>query len=92
MNLERLRNDIVPGTEGGYTRLQPDGPVLSIFDVLGLRDGMTPRADLKLRIHRANGTIDEVPVVSRIDTAVESNYFRLRHGGISPQVYRELIK
>jgi aconitate hydratase len=167
----RLRNDMVPGTEGGYTRLQPDGTVLSIFDaaeayrargvpliviagreygagssrdwaakgpallgvravvaesferihrsnlvgmgvlplelkgarradlrldgsetfdVLGIRDGMKPHAELRLRIHRANGGIDEVPVVSRIDTAEEWSYFR--HGGILPQVYRGLLK
>lgn len=28
----RLKNDMVPGTEGGYTRLQPDGSVLAIYD------------------------------------------------------------
>ena len=28
----RLKNDMVPGTEGGNTRLQPDGSVLAIYD------------------------------------------------------------
>jgi aconitate hydratase len=28
----RLRNETAPGTEGGWTRLQPDGAVLSIYD------------------------------------------------------------
>jgi aconitate hydratase len=28
----RLKNAMVPGTEGGYTRLQPDGEVRAIFD------------------------------------------------------------
>ena len=28
----RLRNQLAPGTEGGWTRYQPDGEVLSIYD------------------------------------------------------------
>jgi aconitate hydratase A / 2-methylisocitrate dehydratase len=28
----RLRNEVAPGTEGGWTRLMPDGEVMSIFD------------------------------------------------------------
>jgi aconitate hydratase len=28
----RLKNAMVPGTEGGYTRLQPDGAALAIYD------------------------------------------------------------
>jgi aconitate hydratase len=60
-----------------------------IFDVLGLDDDLKTRAELKLRIHRTGGTIDEVPVVCRIDTAEELTYYL--HGGILPYVYRELV-
>ena len=28
----RLRNELVPGVEGGLTRLDPDGPVMTVFD------------------------------------------------------------
>ena len=28
----RLRNELAPGTEGGWTRLMPDGEAMSIFD------------------------------------------------------------
>jgi aconitate hydratase len=167
----RLKNEMVAGTEGGCTRLQPDGTVLSIydaaeayrrrgvpliviagrdygagssrdwaakgpallgvrvvvaesfehihrsnlvgmgvlpleleaarradlgldgsetFDVSGIGQGLKPRAELALRIRRAGGTVDEVRVVSRIDTAEELTYYR--HGGILPYVYRELLQ
>ena len=28
----RLRNELVPGAEGSWTRLDPDGPVMTVFD------------------------------------------------------------
>jgi aconitate hydratase len=28
----RMRNQLAPGTEGGFTRIQPDGPVTTIFE------------------------------------------------------------
>ena len=31
----RLKNGMAPGVEGGYTRLQPDGTVVPIFDAAG---------------------------------------------------------
>jgi aconitate hydratase len=166
----RLKNAMVPGSEGGSTMLQPDGKVMAIydaaeayrsrgvplvviagrdygagssrdwaakgpallgvravvaesferihrsnlvgmgvlplelrnttradlaldgtemFDVLGIADDMRPGAELRLRIHRAGGAMDELPVASRIDTAEELVYYR--HGGILPYVYREMI-
>ncbi|MBI3069615.1 MAG: aconitate hydratase AcnA, partial [Betaproteobacteria bacterium] len=166
----RLKNEMARGTEGGYTKLQPDGTVLSIydaaeiyrsrgvpliviagreygagssrdwaakgprllgvravaaesferihrsnlvgmgvlplelkgarradlalegsetFDVVGVASGLVPRAELALRIHRTGGAVDEVPVIARIDTAEEIDYYR--HGGILPHVYRELV-
>ena len=166
----RLKNDMVPGTEGGNTQLQPDGSMLAIFDaaevyrsrgvpliviagreygagssrdwaakgpallgvravvaesfehihrsnlvgmgvlplqlkdkrradlalvgtevfdVVGIVDKLVPHAELTLRIHRADGTNDELPVIARIDTADELAAYR--HGGILPQVYREFI-
>jgi aconitate hydratase len=60
-----------------------------MFDVLGIADDMRPGAELRLRIRRAGGATDELPVASRIDTAEELVYYR--HGGILPYVYREMI-
>ena len=166
----RLKNLTAPGTEGGWTKLQPDGTVLSIydaaqiyrergepliviagrdygagssrdwaakgpallgvravvaesferihrsnligmgvmplelagakraglgldgtevFDVPGVDDGLKPGQPLRLRIRRAGGAVDEVPVTCRIDTQEELGYYR--HGGILPQVYREFV-
>jgi len=40
-------------------------------------------------IQRADGSRQEVKVKSRIDTAIEVDYYK--HGGILPYVLRELI-
>jgi len=40
-------------------------------------------------IHRANGTIENVPVTLRIDTPIEIDYYQ--HGGILPYVLRQLL-
>ncbi len=58
------------------------------FDVLGLGQGLQPRQDLDLRITRANGKVETVPVTCRIDTPIEIDYYR--HGGILPYVLRQL--
>ncbi len=53
------------------------------IDVLGL-DDIRPQQELALVIRRANGARQEVKVKSRIDTAIEVDYYR--HGGIMPYV------
>ncbi|MGQ0524670.1 MAG: aconitase family protein, partial [Betaproteobacteria bacterium] len=166
----RLKNEMVPGVEGPYTRLQPEGTVIPIFDaaqayrergvplivfagreygagssrdwaakgpallgvkavvaesferihranlvgmgvlplelkdlrraqlrldgtetfdIAGIRDGLGTRAELTLRVHRSNGTVDEIAVIARIDTGEEWDYYR--HGGLLPYVYRDLV-
>jgi aconitate hydratase len=59
------------------------------FDVAGLGNDLKTRAKLGLRVRRASGEVDHVPVVCRIDTDEELMYYR--HGGILPYVYRELV-
>ncbi|MDX1931324.1 MAG: aconitate hydratase [Capsulimonadales bacterium] len=59
------------------------------FDLTGLENGITPRMDVTLVIHRANGETTEVPVTLRIDTPIEVEYYL--HGGILPYVLRQLI-
>ncbi len=168
----RIRNEMVPGVEGGMTRHLPDGAVMSIYDaavlyrregvplvvvagkeygtgssrdwaakgtlLLGVRavitesferihrsnlvgmgvlplqfkDGMTrqslkldgserfditgiaaglkPRSDIPCRIHRADGSVEEVQLLCRIDTLDELEYFR--HGGILQYVLRSMMK
>jgi aconitate hydratase len=58
------------------------------FDVLGL-DDIVPQQDITLVIKRADGSRQEVTVLSRIDTPIEVEYYK--HGGILPYVLRELV-
>ena len=164
----RIRNEIVPGVEGGMTRHLPEGKVMSIYDaamayqregvplvviagkeygtgssrdwaakgtlLLGVRcvvaesferihrsnlvgmgvlplqfqdgagrhslgldgserfeildvaKGLQPLGDVTCRIHRATGNVDTIPLLCRIDTLDELEYFR--HGGILQFVLR----
>jgi aconitate hydratase len=59
------------------------------YDVLGLGAALKPQQDLTLRIRRANGATEEVPVRCRIDTPIEIDYYQ--HGGILPYVLRQLV-
>lgn len=59
------------------------------FDLLGIESGIEPRQDVTLMIHRASGAVEEIPIVLRIDTPIEVDYFY--HGGILPYVLRQLL-
>ncbi|HEX5876114.1 MAG TPA: aconitate hydratase [Pyrinomonadaceae bacterium] len=59
------------------------------FDVLGIEQGIEPRQDVTLVIHRASGEKEEVPITLRIDTPIEVDYYR--HGGILPYVLRQIL-
>jgi aconitate hydratase len=59
------------------------------FDVRGLSEEVKPREKLTLRITKADGATQDVPVILRIDTPIEVEYYR--HGGILPFVLRELM-
>jgi aconitate hydratase A / 2-methylisocitrate dehydratase len=168
----RIRNEMVPGVEGGMTKLQPEGTVMPIYDaameyktrgvplvvfggkeygtgssrdwaakgtlllgvkavivesferihrsnlvgmgvlplqfkdgttrqslglkgdevldITGVADGLRPRKELTLRIRYADGSTREEPVICRIDTLDELEYYR--HGGILQYVLRSLLK
>jgi len=60
-----------------------------IYDVVGLGQNLKPQQDLILRITRANGQTEEVPVSCRIDTPIEIDYYQ--HGGILAYVLRQLV-
>lgn len=60
------------------------------FDLTGLNGGVKPQQDITLVIHRADGSVDRVPVRLRIDTPIEIEYYQ--HGGILPYVLRQLIR
>ena len=58
------------------------------FDLQGL-DDIVPLQDVTLVIHRADGSSQNVPLLLRIDTPIEVDYYR--HGGILPYVLRQLL-
>jgi len=57
-------------------------------DILGL-DDIRPQQELTLVVTRADGSKQTLKVKSRIDTAIEVDYYK--HGGILPYVLRELV-
>lgn len=59
------------------------------FDLIGLRGGIQPRMTVTLVIHRANGIPEEVPLLCRIDTLDEVEYYR--NSGILHYVLRQLL-
>ena len=60
-----------------------------LFTLKGL-DGLTARQSLSLSIKYSSGEEKEVPVLLRIDTPIEIDYYR--HGGILPYVLRQLMQ
>nr|MCU0958227.1 aconitate hydratase [Hydrogenophaga sp.] len=50
---------------------------------------LTPQSEARLIVTRGDGSRTEVPLVLRIDTPVEVNYYRA--GGILPYVLRQLL-
>jgi aconitate hydratase len=59
------------------------------IDVLGVEKGIRPQMDVTLVIRRKDGSVKEVPVLLRIDTPIEVDYYL--HGGILPYVLRDLV-
>ena len=59
------------------------------FDVTGIEAGIRPQMDVTLTIRRKDGTVQSVPVLLRIDTPIEVDYYL--NGGILPFVLRELM-
>ncbi|HKD10583.1 MAG TPA: hypothetical protein VKE50_00835, partial [Thermoanaerobaculia bacterium] len=59
------------------------------FDLLGIERLSAPRQQVTLVIHRTGGKEERVPLLVRIDTPIEVDYYR--HGGILPFVLRQLV-
>ena len=54
-----------------------------------LGEVIRPQAEATLVIHREDGTRQRVPLILRIDTPIEVDYYE--HGGILPYVLRQLL-
>jgi aconitate hydratase len=61
-----------------------------IYSLKGLNDSIKPRQTVNLEIKRADGKVENVPLVLRIDTPIEVDYYQ--HGGILPYVLRQIVK
>jgi aconitate hydratase len=59
------------------------------FDLTGTEGGIKPQMDVTLTIRRKDGSSQKVPLLLRIDTPIEVDYYL--HGGILPYVLRELL-
>ena len=59
------------------------------YDIEGLGDHFKPQQEVTLVIHRKDGSTQRVPVLLRIDTPIEVDYYK--HGGILPFVLRSLL-
>ncbi|NLY33398.1 MAG: aconitate hydratase AcnA [Alcaligenaceae bacterium] len=59
------------------------------YDISGLEEGIKPQQDVVLTVHRPDGSKQDIPVLLRIDTPVEVEYYQ--HGGILPFVLRQLL-
>jgi aconitate hydratase len=73
----------------GMTRktLKLDGT--EVFDITGLEAGITPRMDVTCRITRKDGSTEDITLQSRIDTAVEVEYYQ--NGGMLHYVLRQAL-
>ena len=60
------------------------------FDLLGISDNLQPGQEVSLVIHRSDGSTETIPLVARVDTPIEVDYYR--HGGILPYVLRHLLR
>ena len=60
------------------------------FDITGLEAGLAPGMDVACRITRADGSTEDITLQSRIDTAVEVDYYK--NGGMLHYVLREALK
>ena len=60
------------------------------YSIVGLSNETQPRDEVCLIVHKADGTEDSFPLIVRLDTPVEIDYYRA--GGILPYVLRSILK
>ena len=60
-----------------------------IIAITGFAAGIKPQMEVALTVRRSNGDTQSMPLLLRIDTPIEVDYYL--HGGILPYVLRELL-
>lgn len=71
-----------------YDRIAPLKDVT--FSILGLSTDIKPREQVTLRVQPAQGDVFDVPVIVRIDTPIEKEYYLA--GGILQYVLAQILK
>jgi aconitate hydratase len=96
-NFERIHRTNLVGMgilplefEAGATRKTLGITGTEVFDIEGLGAAPGPDSVVRLCIHRADGTVQRVPVVCRIDTEEERQIFAA--GGLLPRIQREFMQ
>ena len=76
--------------QNGQTRadLKLDGT--ETFDIAGIADGLSPRQQVTMTLHRSDGSTETVDLLCRIDTLDEIEYFK--NGGILQYVLRGMLQ
>jgi len=59
------------------------------FDILGIDNDLKPMQQATLRVHKSDDSTFDLPIVVRIDTPVEKDYYRA--GGILPYVLAQIL-
>jgi aconitate hydratase len=95
-SFERIHRSNLVGMGVLPLQLRPGDSVESLgikgdetFDIAVPAD-IRPQQELTLVVRRKDGSTQSVPVLCRIDTPIEVDYYR--HGGILPYVLRDLMK
>jgi aconitate hydratase len=73
----------------GTTRKTFDLTGREMFDIVGVADGLEPRANLGCTITYEDGATKDIELLCRIDTLDEVEYYR--HGGILQYVLRNML-
>jgi aconitate hydratase len=60
------------------------------FDLVGLSNELKPMSEARLRVHPPGKDAFDIPVIVRIDTPVEIDYYRA--GGILPYVLAQILR
>ena len=60
------------------------------FSILGLNNGIAPRQQVTLRVQPADAEAFDVPVIVRIDTPIEKEYYLA--GGILQYVLTQILR
>jgi aconitate hydratase len=60
------------------------------FSINGLSNDINPRDEVTLTVHKVDGNDEQYPLIVRLDTPVEIDYYRA--GGILPYVLAQILE